>query len=170
MDIWDKEKRSKCMAQIRSKDTKPEMIVRRYLHSRGYRYRKNVKSLPGSPDIVLCKYGVVIFIHGCFWHGHDTHLRLPKSNREFWEAKITRNRRRDEECKEKLRNMGWSVMTVWECQLTPHIRKRTLAEIERLINANYLNRFRRPSEVKPLPYSSGDEEPLMAADDTIIYT
>ena len=76
------------MAQIRSKDTKPEMIVRRYLHSKGYRYRKNVKYLPGTPDIVLRKYGVAIFIHGCFWHGHTTHMRMPKTNREVWETTL----------------------------------------------------------------------------------
>lgn len=158
------------MAQIRSKDTKPEMIVRRYLHSKGYRYRKNVKSLPGTPDIVLRKYGVAIFIHGCFWHGHATHMRMPKTNREFWETKIMRNRQRDEICKEKLRLMGWSVMTVWECQLSPHLRKRTLAEIERLINANFLNRLRPHSPVTPhLPYSIPDETTAIAAESDTEY-
>jgi len=141
MDIWDKERRSRCMASIHSKDTKPELTVRRYLYSHGYRFRKNVRRLPGSPDIVLRKYGIVIFVHGCFWHGHETHIHIPKSNKEYWAAKIARNRRRDEECKEKLRQMGWSVITVWECQLTPRLRVRTLAEIERLINHNFLRRY-----------------------------
>lgn len=150
MDIWDKERRSRCMASIHSKDTKPELIVRRYLHSRGYRFRKNVRRLPGTPDIVLRKYGVVIFVHGCFWHGHDTHIRLPKTNRDFWTAKIERNRKRDEICKERLRQMGWSVITVWECQLTPQQRSRTLAEVERLINHNFLMRLSKPSSYQSL--------------------
>lgn len=165
------------MASIRSKDTKPELTVRRYLYSRGYRFRKNVRKLPGSPDIVMRKYGIVIFVHGCFWHGHSSHLHIPKSNREFWEAKITRNRLRDEECKEKLRRMGWSVITVWECQLTPHRRARTLAEIESLINRNFLNRFQRPTSptslsaitVPATPYQATDSEtePLAAEPDEI---
>lgn len=171
MDIWDKEKRSKCMAKIHSKDTKPELIVRRYLHSRGYRYRKNVKKLPGTPDIVLRKYGVVIFIHGCFWHGHDTHIRLPKTNTAFWKTKITRNRQRDEDSKEKLRSMGWNVITVWECQLLPHNRKRTLAQIETLINSVFLNRLRRPEIIASpaLPYPTQKEKPLFAAEDDMKY-
>ena len=85
MDIWDKKKRSAVMAKIRSKDTKPELIVRRYLWSRGYRYRKNVRGLPGTPDIVLRKYRVVIFVHGCFWHGHEAHKRIPSTRHDYWE-------------------------------------------------------------------------------------
>lgn len=141
MDVFDKEKRSAVMSRIRSKDTKPEMIVRRYLYSRGYRYMKNVKRLPGTPDIVLKKYGIVIFIHGCFWHGHsDSHM--PHSNVKFWERKISRNRRRDECNKEALKKMGWKVMTIWECQLKPSVRRQTLLEMEYLINRSYLERFR----------------------------
>lgn len=141
MDVFDKEKRSAVMSRIRSKDTKPEMIVRRYLYSRGYRYMKNVKRLPGTPDIVLKKYGIVIFIHGCFWHGHsDSHM--PHSNVEFWERKISRNRRRDECNKEALKKIGWKVMTIWECQLKPSVRRQTLLEMEYLINSSYLERFR----------------------------
>lgn len=172
MDIWDKERRSQCMASIRSKDTKPELTVRRYLHSRGYRFRKNVRRLPGTPDIVMRKYGVVIFVHGCFWHGHESHMRIPKSNRDFWESKIARNRQRDEICKEQLRRMGWSVITVWECQLSPQRRAKTLAEIESLINRNYLNRFRpcepstqqRPAKFIASAYHRDDSEeaPLAA--------
>lgn len=174
MDIWDKDRRSRCMSKIRSKDTKPELIVRRHLYSRGYRYRKNVRRLPGTPDIVMRKYGVVIFIHGCFWHGHETHLRLPKTNCEFWETKITRNRQRDADAKEKLRQMGWSVITVWECQLSPQNRQRTLAEIERLINASFLHRIKSRTESpvtiipsspsEPAPYSLPDEERPIAAE------
>ena len=137
MDVFDKEKRSAVMSRIRSKDTKPEMIVRRYLYSRVYRYMKNVKRLPGTPDIVLKKYGIVIFIHGCFWHGHsDSHM--PHSNVEFWERKISRNRRRDECNKEALKKMGWKVMTIWECQLKPSVRRQTLLEMEYLINCSIL--------------------------------
>ena len=105
MDIWDKEKRSAVMARIRSKDTKPELVVRRYLWGRGYRYRKHVRGLPGTPDIVLRKYGVVIFVHGCFWHGHETHKRIPSAHHDYWEKKICRNKARDERDKEALRRI-----------------------------------------------------------------
>lgn len=142
MDILSKKKRSAVMAKIRSKDTKPEWIVRRYLFSRGYRYRKNVKGLPGTPDIVLHKYGIVIFIHGCFWHGHKKDGHIPYSNSEFWRNKIERNKQRDERNKEELRKMGWAVITVWECQLKPAIRQQTLLEIEYHVNHTYLERFR----------------------------
>ena len=146
MDIWNKKKRSAVMAKIKGKDTKPEWIVRRYLFSRGYRYRKNVKGLPGTPDIVLRKYGIVIFIHGCFWHGHEVDGTMPKTNREFWKNKIEGNKLRDKRNKEKLRKMGWSVIIVWECQLKPAVRQQTLLEIEYYINHTYLERFRpRPS-------------------------
>lgn len=141
MDIWDKHKRSDVMARIRSRDTKPELIVRKFLWSRGYHYRKNVKKLPGSPDIVLRKYGIVIFIHGCFWHGHDSHFQMPKSNVTFWEKKITRNIERDKENKEKLKNQGWRVMTIWECQLRNATRKQTLEEIIYWLNKSYIDRY-----------------------------
>lgn len=140
MDIWDKAKRSAVMARIRSKDTKPELIVRRYLHARGYRYRKNIRGLPGTPDIVLRRYGVAIFVHGCFWHGHEADGHLPKERREFWERKIARNRERDARNKEALRQAGWDVVTVWECQLKPAVRRRTLLELEACINAAWLRR------------------------------
>ncbi len=140
MDIFDKETRHRCMSHIRNKDTKPELIVRKYLFARGYRYRKNCCRLPGTPDIVMRKYGVVIFIHGCFWHGHeDSHI--PKTNTEFWRRKIERNRKRDADNKEKLKQMGWSVMTIWECQLKPAQREKTLMEMEMLINKCYLARM-----------------------------
>lgn len=149
MDIWSKKKRSAVMAKIRSKDTKPEWIVRRYLFSRGYRYRKNVKGLPGTPDIVLRKYSTVIFIHGCFWHGHEADGTMPKSNQEFWKNKIERNKQRDKENKAQLRAMGWSVMTVWECQLKPATRQQTLREIEYHINHTYLSHFKQ--NIQPYP-------------------
>lgn len=147
MDIWDKKKRSAVMSKIGSKDTKPEWIVRRYLFSHGYRYRKNVKCLPGSPDIVLRKYNIAIFIHGCFWHGH-TDGHIPKSNKEFWENKIIRNKQRDEENKEKLKKLGWKVMTIWECQLKPSVKDKTLQEMEYLINHSFLENLRLKN-VKP---------------------
>lgn len=137
-DVMTKEQRSRCMSRIKGKDTKPEMIVRRWLWSRGYRYRKHVKRLPGTPDIVLRKYGIVIFIHGCFWHGHEEHMHLPKSTADFWTAKIRRNKERDEAQKDRLRAMGWNVLTIWECQLKPAVRARTLASIEYFINHSYL--------------------------------
>lgn len=135
------------MSKIGSKDTKPEWIVRRYLFSHGYRYRKNVKGLPGSPDIVLRKYNIAIFIHGCFWHGH-TDGHIPKSNKEFWENKIIRNKQRDEENKEKLKKLGWKVMTIWECQLKPSVKDKTLQEMEYLINHSFLENLRLKN-VKP---------------------
>ncbi len=142
MDIWDKKKRSVVMSKIRSRDTKPEWIVRRYLFSRGYRYRKNVKGLPGTPDIVLRKYGIVIFIHGCFWHGHEIDGHIPHSNSEFWRKKIERNKLRDARDKEELKKLGWQVMTVWECQLKPNVREKTLLEIEYHINHSFLQRLK----------------------------
>lgn len=157
MDKWDKATRSRCMSRIRSSDTKPELIVRKYLYARGYRYRKNFKRLPGTPDIVLKKYGVAIFIHGCFWHGHDTHMRMPKSNVEFWEKKIDRNRQRDVRNKEALKQLGWAVITVWECQLAPAERERTLLEIEHFINRSYLARRDRKGMPRYMSYPEAPE-------------
>ena len=137
-DVMTPEQRSRCMRRIKGKDTRPELLVRRWLWSRGYRFRKNVRRLPGSPDIVLRKYGVVIFVHGCFWHGHETHIHIPKSNTEFWQTKIMHNRERDERQKARLRVMGWNVLTVWECQLRPAQRERTLAAVEYYINRSFL--------------------------------
>jgi DNA mismatch endonuclease (patch repair protein) len=165
MDTLDKKERSRCMSHIHSKDTKPELLVRRYLYGRGYRYRKNDKRLPGTPDIVMRKYGVVIFIHGCFWHGHDSHLRMPKSNVEFWTKKVARNKERDEENKEKLREMGWCVITVWECQLKPKILSHTLMNLEYYINENYL----RLHGDKRAVYSDDEPEMMIAAEDTLDY-
>lgn len=166
MDIWNKEKRSAVMAKIRSKDTKPELLVRRYLYHRGYRYRKNVKGLPGTPDIVLRKYGVVIFIHGCFWHGHDIDSHLPHSNTAFWKAKIERNKQRDKRDKEALVKMGWKVMTIWECQLKPAVREQTLLEMEYCINHSYLEHFKlKPAKM----YEGTDGSSCMAAEEAAEY-
>ena len=130
MDIWDSKKRSAVMAKIKGKDTKPELIVRRFLWNRGYRYRKNVKALPGTPDIVLKKYDIIIFIHGCFWHGHDLDGHIPHSNSEFWRKKIERNKERDERNKNILLSMGWAVITIWECSLTASLFLETIDKIE----------------------------------------
>lgn len=167
MDIWSKKKRSAVMAKIRSKDTKPEWIVRRYLFSRGYRYRKNVKGLPGTPDIALRKYGIVIFIHGCFWHGHEVDGHIPHSNSDYWRKKIERNQQRDKNNKEALKKMGWSVMTVWECQLKPAVREKTLSEIEYCINKTFLDRYRQKTKVI---YSDRENEMLQnVAEPSAIY-
>lgn len=138
MDTMSKEQRSYCMSRIRGKDTKPEVLVRRFLWHHGFRYRKNVRKLPGSPDIVIRKLKTVIFIHGCFWHGHNvTDLgeeelgdsiccKVPHSNRTFWLRKINRNRERDMINRTKLIEAGWRVITVWECELTKKRMEGTL--------------------------------------------
>ena len=131
------------MAKIKSKDTKPELLVRRYLYHRGYRYRKNVKGLPGTPDIVMKKYGIAIFVHGCFWHGHDADMHLPATNSDYWAKKISQNKAHDAANKEALKRMGWKVMTIWECQLKPAVREKTLLEVEYWINHSYLQQLRR---------------------------
>ncbi len=120
-DRMTAQQRHNCMAAIRGKDTRPEILVRRFLFSKGLRFRKHVKSLPGTPDIVLPKYKTVVFVNGCFWHGHTdcTYNRLPQTNSGFWEAKITRNRQRDEQTQEQLQQMGWRVLRIWECELKP---------------------------------------------------
>lgn len=125
-DVMTPEQRSRCMAAIKGKDTKPEMIVRKYLFSRGLRFRVQVRKLPGNPDIVLPKYKVVIFVNGCFWHGHEgcKYFRLPKSNVEFWEKKIERNVARDVRNEAELKALGWRVVRVWECEI------KTVAERE----------------------------------------
>ena len=126
------EQRSRCMAAIKGKDTKPEMIVRKYLFSRGLRFRVQVRKLPGTPDIVLPKYKTVVFVNGCFWHGHNgcKYFRLPKSNVEFWKEKIERNIERDKESMQALFDLGWKVVRVWECELRNKAnRKDTLNKI-----------------------------------------
>lgn len=119
MDNRSKEARSKNMSHIPSKNTKPEEMVRRYLFSKGYRYRKNVSSLPGKPDIVLPKYKTVIFVNGCFWHGHKgcKWFVPPKSNTDFWSKKFAYNIERDTRNHELLKNLGWNVIIIWECEL-----------------------------------------------------
>lgn len=119
------------MSQIKGKNTKPEMIVRKYLFSKGFRYRVNVSSLPGKPDIVLPKYKTVIFVNGCFWHGHQgcKYFVLPKTRTDWWKAKIQRNIDRDAAERDQLRSMGWRTMVVWECKLKPMNRIETLENV-----------------------------------------
>lgn len=120
------------MSQIKGKNTKPEEIVRKYLFSQGFRYRKNDKRLPGSPDIVLPKYKTVIFVNGCFWHGHKgcKHFIWPKSNEAFWKNKIETNIARDKKKTDALKALGWKVIVVWECELKTQNKKDTLQNIK----------------------------------------
>lgn len=128
--------RHHCMQNIRSKGTKPEMIVRCYLHAHGFRYRLHHDRLPGHPDLVLRRYRTCIFVNGCFWHGHEEcrYHTIPKTNTEFWVAKIGRNRERDREDILKLKEMGWHTVVVWECQLKPAVRERTLQSLTYTLN------------------------------------
>ena len=180
MDKLTPEQRHKNMAAIRGKNTKPEMIVRRGLWSRGFRYRLNHKRLPGHPDLVLRKYRTCFFVNGCFWHGHNSSLtpdpspkgkgryvlesseccKIPKTNREFWVAKICRNKERDKEEQKKLAAMGWHCITVWECELKPSKREQTLDSIAFTLNHIWLQ-----DHSIPQPYESPKEELPMAAED-----
>lgn len=128
MDNHTKEVRSYNMSRIRSINSKPEELVRRYLFSKGLRYRKNVKTLPGKPDIVLAKYKTIIFVNGCFWHAHQgcQYFVMPKSNIEYWNEKIDRNIKRDKLVYKQLSEAGWNVIIVWECELKKAKRENTL--------------------------------------------
>jgi DNA mismatch endonuclease (patch repair protein) len=119
MDVHDKKTRSYNMSRIKGKNTKPELLVRKFLFANGYRYRLNVKTLPGKPDIVLPKYLTVIFINGCFWHGHEgcRYFVIPKTRTEWWIEKITGTQKRDREAENQLNDLGWKVIVVWTCQL-----------------------------------------------------
>ena len=120
-DIISPERRSALMSRIRGKDTGIELEVRKGLHALGFRFRLGGAGLPGRPDIVLPKYATVVFVHGCFWHRHDCHLfRWPKSRPDFWKEKITANQERDRKAVDKLKELGWKVETVWECELRGH--------------------------------------------------
>ena len=179
MDKLTPQQRHKAMAAIRGKDTKPEMIVRRGLWKRGFRYRLNHKRLPGHPDLVLRKYRTCIFVNGCFWHGHGVSLnikdetlnienseccKIPKTNREFWVAKICRNKERDKEEQRKLAEMGWHCITVWECELKPSKREETLDSIAFTLNHIWL----QDHGAKTISYPKVEEEDMqmpMAAEE-----
>lgn len=130
-DVHDKATRSYNMSRIKGKNTKPEMLVRKFLHAQGFRYRLHVNDMPGKPDIVLPKYRTVIFIHGCFWHGHE-HCRyyvLPKTRTEWWLNKINRNVANDNISVKKLELAGWRIIIIWECTLKANVVNKTLREL-----------------------------------------
>ena len=184
MDKFSAEQRHKNMAAIHSKDTKPEMIVRKGLWSRGFRYRLNSPRLPGHPDLVLKKYRTCIFVNGCFWHGHksltpnpipkgegDDYLltdseccKIPKTNRDFWVAKIRRNQERDIEEQRKLAEMGWHCITIWECELKPKKREATLNSLAFTLNKIWLEEHAVIG--KPYPKQEEEDNMLKAAEDS----
>ena len=133
-DNHSKEVRSRNMSHIRSTNSKPEETVRKILFSHGFRYRKNVRTLPGKPDIVLPKYKTVIFVNGCFWHKHDCPRSVwPTSNTEYWIPKIQRNIERDQSNYSELASLGWNVIVVWECELKKKVLNETIDRIEKEI-------------------------------------
>lgn len=137
-DIFSKSKRSEIMSRIRGKDTGPELVVRRELFARGFRYRLHAKDLPGKPDIVLPKYGAAVIVDGCFWHGHKNCkvFRWPKTRTAFWRAKIDANGKRDTRNRRALRTLGWNVVRVWECELSARRLSKTIDKITKKIKAH----------------------------------
>ena len=184
-DTMTAEQRHRCMSHIKSAGTKPELLVRRWLWGHGYRYRLNVKSVPGKPDIVLRPYRTAIFVNGCFWHGHGVAeppvksdelrdksdltnsacCKIPNTNREFWVEKIRRNQERDGRNYRLLQENGWQVIVVWECQLKPDKMERTMREVELLLNNNLLSLYRKHT---PIPYETeeGVRLPMAAEGDS----
>ena len=137
-DTLTKEKRSWNMSRIRGKDTQIEVKVRKYLFSKGFRYRKNVSELPGKPDIVLPKYNTVVFIHGCYWHRHPgcKYSYTPKSNLDFWEKKFSANIKNDESKREQLENSGWRMIVLWECDIEHRFEQTMETLVSRLREGN----------------------------------
>ena len=131
MDNRSKEARSRNMSNIPSKNTKPEETVRKYMFAQGFRYRKNVSKLPGKPDIVLPKYKTAVFVNGCFWHVHEgcKYFVPPKTNTEFWYAKFKYNQERDERNYQKLRDLGWRILIVWECEIRHGNKEKVLKKL-----------------------------------------
>ena len=142
-DVLTPQQRHRCMSHIRSKATKPEILVRKWLWAHGYRYRLNVKSVPGKPDIVMRKYRTAIFVNGCFWHGHEgcKQFVLPKTNTEFWLNKIEYNRARDQKDYETLINAGWQVIVLWQCKLTKQELGTTMQSVAVALNQNLLRSY-----------------------------
>jgi DNA mismatch endonuclease (patch repair protein) len=168
MDIWNKEKRSECMSKIRSKNTKPELALRKALFARGFRYRVNVPNLPGKPDIVLLKYKTVIFLHGCFWHRHEgcKYAYTPKTNTKFWVDKITSNAERDKVNAEKLTALGWNIVTVWECEIR-HTHKHDFTPLIDRVEVEILGN--QPKKISMKFYEERENEILMVAEDMVEY-
>ncbi|OAV67429.1 Very short patch repair protein [Bacteroidales bacterium Barb6XT] len=166
MDIWDKEKRSEVMSKIRSRDTKPEMTLRKALFAKGFRYRVNDKKLPGKPDIVFPKYKTVIFLHGCFWHHHEgcKYACTPKTNTKFWVDKITSNAERDKINSQKLTALGWKVLIIWECEIrhakdiTPLIDRITTTLLEQI-----------PQKLSMKFYGEIENEIMLVAENIVEY-
>ncbi len=160
-DVHTPQQRHANMAAIHSKDTKPEMVVRRYLWGHGFRYRFNHPRLPGKPDIVMRKYRTCIFVNGCFWHGHEgcRYYTIPRTNTEFWVSKVKRNKERDLKVQHKLAAMGWHSITIWECEIKSVKRENTLKSLTYTLNKIFLqDRTVRRYEIP-------EEEPMMAAED-----
>jgi DNA mismatch endonuclease, patch repair protein len=135
-DVHTPEQRSYNMSRVKSKDTKPELTVRKYLHAHGFRYKLHEKTLPGKPDLVLPKYRTVIFVHGCFYHGHEgcRYFVVPKTRTEWWLDKINGNRSRDAVNNAKLVAEGWNIITIYECELKPASREQTLQNLTEQLN------------------------------------
>jgi len=131
MDIWSKEKRSEVMSKIRSENTKPERILRSWFFANGLRFRIHRKDLPGKPDIVFAKYKTVILVHGCFWHYHKDcrEGRIPSTNSKFWEEKLIKNIQRDEKHQLKLKELGWKVIVVWECEINKNVNTENFKKL-----------------------------------------
>ena len=173
-DILSHQQRHANMASIHSKDTKPEMVVRRWLWGHGFRYRLNHPRLPGKPDVVMRKYRTCIFINGCFWHGHEgcRYYTIPKTNTEFWVNKVKRNKERDLKVQHELAAMGWHSITIWECELKPKVREKTLESLAFTLNRIFLLRFSTQAQSGDLQdysvkcYEISEEQSLMAAEDS----
>lgn len=172
-DRMSLEERHRCMAAIKGKDTKPEMIVRRYLFSRGLRYRVNVKKLPGSPDIVLKKYGVAVFIDGCFWHGHKDckYYKLPSTNIDFWKGKVAKNKARDYVNNVDLELDGWRVIRIWECEIkTKEQREERLARLyDEIVSGTRGNKPKRIRKKKIRLYDDYPDDFNIAAEEEVGY-
>ena len=129
-DTFDKQKRSEIMSLVGSKNTRPEIIVRKFLHGNGIRYRLHDKKLKGSPDLKLTRYNTLVFINGCFWHAHNCEFySMPKTNKKFWYDKVSKNSIRDKKNRRELKKLGWKVIDVWQCELKPNRRNRTLEKL-----------------------------------------
>lgn len=166
MDSLTPDQRHNNMAAIHAKDTKPEIIVRKWLWRHGYRYRLNHPRLPGKPDVVLRKYRTCIFINGCFWHGHEgcKYYRIPHSNQDYWVPKIQRNQERDLEVQHKLADMGWHCITIWECELKASNKEVTLQSLLMTLNHIMLQNHGAKITNYDLDY---EEESSMAAEPPI---